>query len=131
MEMVDGKSNRAASRMILKRVHDGVSIGMTGDGPLGPALELKDAPLDWARATGLPVFCYAFSTTKGKRLGSWDKMLVPKPFARGAYVFARFAQKVPDKLDTENREALRSDLTALMNDTTRRADSLLGLPKGL
>jgi lysophospholipid acyltransferase (LPLAT)-like uncharacterized protein len=130
LEMADGKSNRAASRMILKRVQEGVSIGMTGDGPLGPALQVKDAPLDWARATGIPVFCYAFATTKGRRLKSWDQMLVPKPYGQGAYVFARFEGEVPRKLSEAEREALRSAVRVWMNETTGRADALLGLPAG-
>lgn len=130
MEMADGQSNRAASRMILKRVREGVSIGMTGDGPLGPARQVKDAPVDWARATGLPVFCYAFSTTKGKRLASWDHMLVPKPFGRGAYVFRRYPGTIPAKLDAADRAALRSAFGDWMTETTGKADSLLGLPLG-
>ncbi len=130
IEMSDKQSNRAASRMILKRVNEGISIGMTGDGPLGPPLMVKDAPLDWARATGMPVFCYAFSTTRGRRLGTWDQMLVPKPFGRGAYVFRRFAGTVPRKPDADEREALRRQFGDWMNETTQRADALLGLPLG-
>ena len=130
MQMSDKQSNRAASRMILKRVKDGVSIGMTGDGPLGPARQVKDAPLDWARATGIPIFCYAFSTTKGRRLASWDQMLVPKPFGKGAYVFSRFAGTVPRKPNAAELEVLRGEICNWMNDTTQRADKLLGLPAG-
>jgi len=130
-EMSEKQSNRAALRMILKRVNDGVSIGMTGDGPLGPALAVKDAPLDWARATGLPVFCYAFSTTRGRRLASWDRMLVPHPFGKGAYVFRRFEGTVPRKPDADTRDALRAQFGDWMNETTQRADALVGLPHGL
>lgn len=130
IEMSRKVANRVASRTVLKRVKEGVSIGMTGDGPLGPALKVKDAPLDWARATGIPVFCYAFSTTKGRRLTSWDEMLVPKPFGKGAYVFRRYAGTVPRRMDDLEREALRSDVCHWMNETTHKADALLDLPAG-
>jgi lysophospholipid acyltransferase (LPLAT)-like uncharacterized protein len=129
-QMSRKKSNRAASRAVLKRVQEGVSIGMTGDGPLGPALQVKDAPLDWARATGIPVFCYAFSTTKGRRLKSWDQMLVPKPFGKGAYVFRKMDGTAPRKLDPQQLAALRDQLDHMLTQTMHEADAVLGLPSG-
>lgn len=130
MEMSRKLSNRAASRIVLRRVNEGVSIGMTGDGPLGPALLVNDAMFEWARATGLPIFCYAFSALKSRRLSSWDQMLVPKPFGKGAYVFRRFANKVPRKPDSEATSALRNELRDFMLATTHEADHLLGLKPG-
>lgn len=124
MEMARKKSNRAASRMILKRVREGVSIGMTGDGPIGPALQVQDAPLDWARATGMPVFCYAFGTTRGRRLNSWDRMLVPRLFGRGAYVFMRFDNVTDRKMPQEALEALREGLRNMLDASVSRADAL-------
>ena len=130
MEMSKRRSNVAASRIVLKRVREGVSIGMTGDGPLGPALVFKDAPLEWARVTGMPVYGYAFSTTKGRRLKSWDQMLVPHPFGKGALVFRRFEGTVPRKMTPDETEALRNGLGTFLDETTRQADALIGLPKG-
>lgn len=130
MEMSRKRSNRAASREVLKRVHAGVSIGMTADGPLGPAMQVKDAPLDWARITGLPIFCYGFSTRRGRRLSSWDQMLVPKPFGKGAYVFAPFEGKAKRKMEANEREALRSDLQAALTAAAHRADQLVGVTPG-
>lgn len=130
IQMERNLSNRATSRIVLKRVKDGVSIGMTGDGPLGPALKVKDAPLDWARTTGIPVFCYAFAVRKGHRLGSWDQMLVPLPRGEGAYVFRRFEGTIARKMGTDQIEALRGQMHQFMVDTTARADAMLGLPPG-
>jgi len=130
IEMSRKLSNRAASRTVLKRVKEGVSIGMTGDGPLGPALQVKDAPIDWARATGMPVFCYAFSTTKGRRLKSWDQMLVPHPFGQGAYVYRQYPETIPRKLDAAALADLRRDLCNWMNATMAQADSLARVPPG-
>lgn len=125
MQMSDKQSNIAASRQVLQRVRDGVSIGLTGDGPLGPALVLKDAPLEWARVTGMPVFAYAFATTKGRRLDSWDNMILPRPWGKGAKVFVRFDQEVPRKTGSDETEVLRADLARFLNEVTSRADSLL------
>lgn len=130
IEMSHNTTNRAASRMVLKRAKDGVSIALTGDGPLGPARELKDAPLEWARATGIPIFCYAFSTTRGRRLDTWDRMLLPKAFGQGSYVFSRFPHDVPRRADDTGREDLRIKMREWMNETTAQADRMIGLPPG-
>ena len=78
-------SNLAASRVILRRVREGVSIGMTGDGPLGPShIAVKDPPLDWARVMKRPVYAYAFATKRHRisgKLGQDDA--APALHARG------------------------------------------------
>ena len=130
MRMSRKESNMAASRTVLKRVRDGISIGMTADGPLGPALAVNDATLDWARATKVPIFCYSFATTKGRRLQTWDQMLVPRLFGQGAYVFRRFPGTVPRKADAAQTETLRADIAQWMNETTHETDAMLGLPPG-
>jgi lysophospholipid acyltransferase (LPLAT)-like uncharacterized protein len=130
IEMSRKVSNIAASRTILKRVKEGISIAMTGDGPLGPARELKDAPLEWARVTGIPIFCYAFATTKGRQIDSWDRMLVPKTFGKGSCIFRRFDQQVPRKQGVEAREKLRQDIQTWMDEVTADADRALGLEPG-
>ena len=55
-EMSATRSNLVASRAVMKRFHQGISIVMTGDGPVGPAHKLQDAPLDWARRSLLMRF---------------------------------------------------------------------------
>ena len=110
MEMRDGASNVANSRAILKRVREGVSIGMTGDGPLGPALVVQDAPLDWARAMQRPVWGYAFETSRGRHLKTWDDMWVPYPFGHGRVVFKRWDVEVPRKVEEEALEVLRAGM---------------------
>ncbi len=130
IKMSQNMSNIAASRAILKSVKAGTSMALTGDGPKGPARELKDAPLEWARVTGIPIFCYAFSTTRGRRVNSWDTMLLPKTFGRGACIFRQFDQVVPRKPDPDAREKLRQDVQQFMNETTADVDRMLNLEPG-
>lgn len=103
-------ANRAASREILRRVQQGKSIGLTGDGPLGPVHVVKDAALDWARATGCPVFVYAYATLRHWRLKTWDRMVLPLPFTRGVSVYQRWDTDVPRRADAAVIADLRADL---------------------
>lgn len=118
MEMSNKISNLAASRVVLKRVRDGASIGMTGDGPLGPARAIKDAPLEWARVMKRPVYGYAFSVKRHRILSSWDDMMLPLPFTTGRVVFARFEGVVVGKLD----EAARDGLKGLLDEVLQVAN---------
>lgn len=115
MEMRDGASNVAASRAILQRVKEGVSIGMTGDGPLGPALEVKDAPIDWARAMQRPVWGYAFETSRGRNLSTWDSMWIPYPFGKGRIVFRKLDASIPRKASEEELAHYRKTMAAHLN----------------
>jgi lysophospholipid acyltransferase (LPLAT)-like uncharacterized protein len=122
MEMRDQASNVAASRAILKRVRDGISIGMTGDGPLGPPLLVKDAPLDWARTMQRPVWTYAFSTTRGRHLKTWDSLWVPYPFGRGAIVFDHWENNLDRRASADQIEAARNALNSHLTQTSSYAD---------
>ena len=124
IEMADNVPNLAASRRILRRVRAGTSIGMTPDGPCGPALAVKDAALDWARIMQRPVYAYAYATKRHRRMGTWDRMILALPFTRGAFVLKRLTVDVPRKADAAQICELRHHMVSLLNDATRRADHL-------
>lgn len=126
--MAHKASNTAGSRQILRDFKAGNSVGMAADGPRGPARELKDAPLEWARITGAPVFFYAFSMRRHKRLSSWDRMMFPLPFTLGCYVYRRWNQAVPKKIQAAERAKLRQKMAEALNSVQAEADALVGLP---
>lgn len=121
-------SNQAAVRQVLRAAADGMSIAITGDGPAGPRRELKSAPLDWARAAGLPVYIFAWDARWRLRLGSWDAMLFPLPFTAGAFRFERWSDPLPRRSTFQEAEAVRGDvsraLRAAGEDCARRAGRL-------
>ena len=118
------KGNIAASREILRSLKSGQSVGLTGDGPQGPARVLKDAPLEWARATGRPVFVYAFAMRGQRRLSTWDRLVWPRPFTRGAVVWRLWRSDLPRRADAAAHEAMLQDLTAALNAVTEEAEAL-------
>lgn len=122
--MATRQSNLAASREVLRRVRGGSGVAITGDGPRGPARALKAAPLDWARATGRPVFVYAWAQGRPRRMRSWDRMAWPMPFRRGAAVWRPWRDAVPRRGTAEETEALRLDLQRALDAVTAEAEAL-------
>jgi lysophospholipid acyltransferase (LPLAT)-like uncharacterized protein len=130
-KMSFGRSNKGASRQILRLIRSGASIGITGDGPFGPRRVLQDAPLEWARISGLPVFIHANSVRRQSRLPGWDRMLFPFPFGKGAAVYRRWVAEVPRHPGEDERAALQQSLSDALDAATAEADALVGLPAGL
>ncbi|MCC5805732.1 MAG: lysophospholipid acyltransferase family protein [Opitutales bacterium] len=82
---VRGSSSRrgaSAMREILRIVRAGHDIGITLDGPRGPAYTAKQGIGLLVRETGAPVFYVVPCYRSAWRLRSWDRFFVPKPFSR-------------------------------------------------
>ena len=67
---------------MLAAAEEGHALAFTPDGPRGPARRCKPGVVLAAAATGLPVVPLAAAASAGRRLGSWDRFLLPGPFAR-------------------------------------------------
>lgn len=126
-EMSAKRSNITTSRAIMRRAKDGISIGITADGPIGPGFAVQDPPLEWARMMQRPVYGYAFATKRHWRLKTWDKMILPRPFTKGARVFARLDVALTRKPEPEQLEIARIQLEVGLNAVTAEANVLAGL----
>jgi lysophospholipid acyltransferase (LPLAT)-like uncharacterized protein len=83
-ETVRGSSTRGGVRGLkglIRAAREGSDLAITPDGPRGPNRELKLGALTAARMTGLPIVPVGVGVTSAWQIGSWDKMLVPKPFS--------------------------------------------------
>jgi lysophospholipid acyltransferase (LPLAT)-like uncharacterized protein len=87
---VRGSTSRGAPRALREMLRDlkqGRGVVVTPDGPRGP-LHRMNAGLAWmSRATGYPVVPIGFATNSGWVLPSWDRFVIPKPFARIGIVY--------------------------------------------
>lgn len=122
--MNESTSNFAASRKVLRVARDGHSIGIAADGPRGPGRDAKQAAIEWARATGCPVYMFAWSAKRSVGLNTWDNMIMPVPFTRGAYVYRKWQTDVPRKVDAAGYTALRRKLSDDLDLVTAEADAL-------
>ena len=83
--IIRGSANQTGAlvmRDMVGALKRGSSIITTPDGPKGPIFEFKEGNILIARISGAPLLPLACAASRSWRLSSWDKMLVPKPFAR-------------------------------------------------
>jgi lysophospholipid acyltransferase (LPLAT)-like uncharacterized protein len=119
---VRGSSTRGgvpALRELLRAAERGQDLAFTPDGPRGPRGRVQPGVVQAAMTSGLPIQTSAIAIDRVKRLRSWDRFLVPRPFAR---VLLRYGPRVtiPPDLDHEGREEHRRRLEKLMRDLTAR-----------
>lgn len=55
---------------------------VTPDGPRGPRYQVKPGIAVAAKETSAKIFPFSWSTDRFWQLKSWDKMILPKPFAK-------------------------------------------------
>jgi lysophospholipid acyltransferase (LPLAT)-like uncharacterized protein len=125
---VVGSSSRGAAgglRGMVDKLRGGEWAAITPDGPRGPRMRAQAGVASIAMLAGVPILPVSFSTTRGKLLGSWDRMLVPLPFGRGVFVFEP-PITVPQDADDVVLERVRADVEAALIRATIAADRLCG-----
>lgn len=82
---VRGSTSRGAARALIgltRAVERGADLAITPDGPRGPARSVAPGALVVAHRTGAPVIAATAHASSSWRLRSWDRFVVPKPFAK-------------------------------------------------
>ena len=128
LRSVRGSSRRggsAAFRAMVRVLATGECAGITPDGPRGPAMRANDGVIALARLSGAPIVAVSYSTSRRRLLGTWDRFVVPLPFASGAFVWGE-ALIVPRDADADACESAREELEARLNAVTAEADRLCG-----
>ncbi|WP_299666350.1 DUF374 domain-containing protein [uncultured Ruegeria sp.] len=125
--MSSRKRHVALSREVLGKIKQGISIGIAADGPRGPERVSSTVPLIWARTSGKRVFGITYSARHGREAGTWDRLLMPRPWRNEGVILCReWTETVPRKASEEQIEALRLSLEQHMNDITAEADQMVG-----
>lgn len=86
-----GSSSRGGVRAMLgavKALQGGGSAAFTPDGPRGPRREFKGGGVLAAQRGEAPIVSVHAHSRNAWRLKSWDRMLIPKPFARVRIAYA-------------------------------------------
>ena len=83
--LVRGSSSRGAARALIavdRELEAGFDVGITPDGPRGPRHSVAPGALLAAHRAGVRIVPLAASASAFWQLGSWDRFMIPKPFAR-------------------------------------------------
>jgi lysophospholipid acyltransferase (LPLAT)-like uncharacterized protein len=115
---VRGSSTRGGVRALLEtaqRVEEGITVGFTPDGPRGPRHVFAPGALIVAQRTGRPIVALGATASRAWRLRSWDKHLVPKPFATVTvrYSEPQFVRATDAREATEQAGAFEKLLSSL------------------
>lgn len=124
IEAVRGSSTRGgrgALRKILQAYAEGASLAWTPDGPRGPRRVAKSGVLHTARATGAMIVPVAAAARWHRRLGSWDRMILPWPGSRLVFVVGR-PMRVAHDASAEDVEAARAELEGELERVRLDAD---------
>lgn len=82
-----GRGGVQALRCAVRTLRDGGAVAVTPDGPRGPPGVAKPGVLAAARLAGVPILPVAADASRAWSIGSWDRMLIPHPFARVRVVY--------------------------------------------
>src|SRR6185503_20551219 len=114
-----------AVRQILRRLKAGACIGITPDGPDGPAMRAKPGIAAVARLSGAPVLPAAYATRRRRILKSWDRFHLPLPFTRGVFIWGE-PILIAGALDDAAMEERRVLVETRLNLITAEADRRMG-----
>lgn len=116
-----------AIRELLKFARSGHSLFITPDGPRGPNMRAHRGVVEIARITGLPILPASVSAGRGAQQRSWDRFLIPFPFAR---IVVRWGEPVHVGRDA-NIDAVVAQVEAALTAAQQSADKACGRQSGL
>ncbi len=124
LDVVRGSSSRGgagALRELARALHAGQDVAVVPDGPRGPSCRAQAGIVSLAAATGAPIVPLGVAARPARRLQSWDRFMVPAPFARCAVVFGS-----PVGVGRhDDREAVRLAVERALQNATDSADRLV------
>jgi lysophospholipid acyltransferase (LPLAT)-like uncharacterized protein len=90
MKVIRGSTGRRgvmATRAALAALDSGSVLGFTPDGPRGPSGVAQPGAVYFAQRSGRPIIPAGISAYPRWFTRSWDRFLIPRPFARARWVY--------------------------------------------
>ena len=120
-----GRRGFGALKELVARIKEGARVGMLADGPLGPARVAKIGTVIMAREAEAPILPLTWGADRCWVLNSWDRYVIPKPFAHVA-IYAAEPIWVPRSAKKEDLDHYRQLLEDELNQGTRWCDKQFG-----
>jgi lysophospholipid acyltransferase (LPLAT)-like uncharacterized protein len=122
---VRGSASRGAVSGFLRLVdayRHGHNLAVLPDGPRGPRYVAKPGVVHLAKAVGAPIYPMAYAANRVRHLKSWDRLLVPLPFARVTIVVGA-PLSVPPQASADELTALCAELERRLIQVTEAVDA--------
>lgn len=119
------RGGKAAVRQLVSASRQS-HLAITPDGPVGPRYQAKQGVALVAALTGLPITWISWSTDRAWRFKSWDRFILPKPFARIRYRVEGTVE-IDRNAGAEEIEAGRLEIESRLNALTATLDREMGL----
>lgn len=120
-----GKGGATALKGIISAFRDGPGGGFVADGSQGPAQVAQKGLLLLAMYSGCPIFPVSIAADRYWRFRTWDRTLLPKPFARVAVSWGPMI-KVERSASSAAIEEYRVQLERTLNEITLQAEKAAG-----
>jgi lysophospholipid acyltransferase (LPLAT)-like uncharacterized protein len=105
-------------------VKEGISPGVTPDGPRGPRFKFKPGAIFAAQISGKPVVPIAFAAKPAFVLDTWDKFVLPVPFGRVTIAIGE-PYFPPDRMTDAEMQVAQREMERRMLDTYHQAHAAL------
>lgn len=118
--LVRGSSSRGAARALIavdRELRAGVDVGITPDGPRGPLHSVAPGALLAAHRAGVRMIPLAARASAFWQLGSWDRFMIPKPFAK---VTIAYGDPIAVEAPTSREAGEKIDLLANAMEAARQ-----------
>jgi lysophospholipid acyltransferase (LPLAT)-like uncharacterized protein len=122
---VRGSSSRGgavAALQMVEMLRSGTDVGITPDGPRGPAREVKEGAVRVAQLSGMPIVPIANALSRKLEVSkAWDRLQVPLPFGRAVVIYGE-----PVRVSEGDDLAVKAaELKAAIDALTAEADRLV------
>lgn len=115
--LIRGSTTRGAGRALIAMVRalkSGQEVAITPDGPRGPAGKFAPGALIAAQRSDVPILPVGVSVDRAWRLKSWDRFMIPKPFARVTIAYGE-----PEKVDASDARGASREARHFENAMSR------------
>jgi lysophospholipid acyltransferase (LPLAT)-like uncharacterized protein len=110
---------------MLKRLKEGGCVGITPDGPRGPAMTVSLGTVNIARLARVPILPLTYATSRRRVLATWDRFHLALPFGRGVFLWGEPIE-IAKELDEAGLERVRHLVEKRMVEMVRDADRRFG-----
>lgn len=127
-KIIRGSTGRGGERALIESIRElrkGATMAITPDGPRGPSQVVQGGVLLMAKKAGALLVPVGISAKPRALASSWDRYMIPLPFARCVMNFGE-PIRVPSDASDDEVEQIRLQLQAEINRLEAEAEQLMG-----